>query len=120
MTPPTNEKASSIETLTALMEQGRTPVEKLAYAERLVKAQAAAIEAKNALIAKMYDAGKQTPQATTTTTTAKTTTAPAMATRAEKLAAEAAAVAEYNRIDVNDAKARAAYREAHAAELGLK
>jgi len=31
----------------------------------------------------------------------------------------AEAVAEYNKIDPNDAKARAAYREAHKAELGL-
>jgi uncharacterized protein with von Willebrand factor type A (vWA) domain len=31
----------------------------------------------------------------------------------------AEAVAEYNKIDPNDAKARAAYREAHKSELGL-
>ncbi len=122
-------------------------VPRIAHAEGICKIQGEIIEALKAELAGAPAApaavdpelakwerpaapAKVAPKATTpaaTTAPAATTTAAAKPTTAETSEATVTlkpktvkALAEYNKIDPDDAAAREAYRNAHAKELGLK
>ncbi len=124
----TAKEQASLETLTQLFTEAQarlaTPVEQLAYAERLIRAQAAAIKEQNSALAALAPrtpTAPSAPKAAPAATAPKAPTAAAATTPAGgRSKVQADVLAEYNAIDPNDAKARAAYRDANAAELGLK
>jgi len=105
-----------------LNSRGKTPVEQLNLAKKIIAMQDAMIARKDKALQKWDAMAAEVPTAPTATT--KGTPAPAAAAtvvipKAGTFATQEAALAAYNAIDPNDAQARADFRERHADALGL-